>query len=43
LDGAAYRNVDFMKKHDARGQALSVAKGANLRLDVNVIANETDR
>jgi hypothetical protein len=43
LNGAAYRNVDFMKKYEANGRSLSLMKGANLTLDVGVLVNEPER
>ena len=40
LDGAAYRNADFMKKYDASGTAVDIAQGANMALPVRVISTE---
>jgi hypothetical protein len=40
LDGAAYRNADFMKNYDARGVAVDVSQGAHITVPIRVIPLE---
>jgi hypothetical protein len=34
LEGAAYRNAEFMKEFDERGKAILIEKGARISMDV---------